>query len=296
MKKLKAFAPLFFITMATICAACELPPVKTFEVRANQPTAPGNGSQGADGRETHSNNQNGEHSNQSRPTSHWIQISSSTDTLFKAQNADSSTLSREEKCPMPRGTRHALAAAPEWLNNSHAKITLHHKMVGCSFTTGYLFVPHIGATSDDPPSTPQPSPPASGQPSGTTYTSEATLYTTENTPMEGGPKDRCGRLLNTLDDYMNWKADEVSVAMDTMALPYGTVIRIPEIERRLNVKDPIPFRVVDTGSAFIGKGTSRLDICVGHSQNDIYSSKYIWMSHFKFEIQVVSWGKSFACH
>ncbi|MEY4065288.1 MAG: hypothetical protein RIR26_1496 [Pseudomonadota bacterium] len=283
MSKLKAFAPLIFLLVTIVFSACDFPPVQTFVVRPQPPSAPGNGSQGADGRESHSSNEEDDDSSQT----HWIQIDSGTDTLFKAQNADSSSLSRDEKCLLPRGTRHTLASAPEWLSNSHVKVTLHRPMSGCSFKTGYVYTPHIGATSDEPTT-------SSGG-GASSYSTEATLYTTENTDMEGGSKDRCGRPLNTLDDYMNWKAEEVSVAMDTSALPYGTVIRIPEIERRLKVKDPIPFRVVDTGGAFANKGTSRMDICVGHSQNDVYSSKYVWMSHAKFEFQVVSWGKSYSC-
>ena len=160
-------------------------------------------------------------------------------------------------------------------------------MVGCSFKTGYVYEPHIGSFSNSE---------SSPRPSNNVYSVQTTLYTTENNSMEGGSKDRCGRPLHTLDDYMNWDANEVSVAMDKYALPYGTIIRIPEIEKRLKVKDPIPFKVVDTGGAFYNQGTSRMDICVGHSQSTIYSSKYSWISHGKFEFEVISLGKSIDCH
>jgi len=259
-----------------LAAACELPPVQTFEKRSGAPT-PGEG-QAADqvARET----ENARIDN----APHWIQINSIADTVFKTNPVDSGALLQSEKCPLPRGTRHSLAAAPEW-NGSHVKITLKQPMVGCNFTTGFVFAAHIGSSNDPAPTS-----------SGKKYRTVTTLYTTENTPIEGGPKDRCGRNLNTLDDYMNWKANEVSVAMDRLALPYGTLIRIPEIEKRLKVSEPIPFKVVDTGSAFIGKGFARMDICVGHNQDTIFSSKYVWMSHGSFEFEVISMGKSFDCY
>lgn len=257
--------------------ACELPPVKTIYQQPTGPISSGRATHPAEGDTTTTEKGGGS-------TPHWIEVSKEHDTVFKARPSDSSTLSKNEKCNLPRGTRHSLAHEPQW-QDSHAKITLEKEMVGCPFRTGWVFVGHIGASSDA-------APPAIKR----SHTGVATLYTTENTAMEGGPLDRCGRKLNTLDDYMNWRVNEVSVAMDRLALPYGTLIRIPEIEKRLNVADPIPFRVVDTGSAFQGKGMSRLDICVGHSQDTIYSSKYVWMSHASFEYEIIKLGDSFHCY
>lgn len=268
------------VSGAFYLSGCELPAVKTFEMRPSlppQPGAPGGDSRGATSVPV-------ENSPQPDNAKHWIQIAATHDTFFKIQNVDSTALLSQEKCLLPRGTRHSLSAAPEWIG-SHMKVTLKQPMAGCPFTTGWVYTAHVGESSDQAP-----------EPEQKTHTTQTTLYTTENTPIEGGPKDRCGRKLNTLDDYMNWKAEEVSVAMDRLALPYGTLIRIPEIERRLKVSDPIPFRVVDTGSAFIGKGFSRMDICVGHNQETIFSSKYVWMSHGTFEFQVLSLGKSFDCY
>ena len=80
--------------------------------------------------------------------------------------------------------------------------------------------------------------------------------------MEGGFFDRKGKPLHTLQDYLAGKAPFVSVAMDSKAFPYGTKLRIPELEKKYGQK--IDFRVVDTGGAFKGKGTSRIDICTAN--------------------------------
>jgi hypothetical protein len=278
----KISAHRFFLMLSIVAiAACDLPRVQTFEKRMGgaNPGGGGGGGQAADQskRET-------ENAPSADNSPHWIQIIPSNDTIFKTDPVDSGALLKNEKCVLHRGTRHSLAAEPEWIG-AHVKIKLKQPMVGCPFTVGYVFAAHIGSSLDPAPT-----------PSGKKFQTVTTLYTTENTPIEGGPKDRCGRKLNTLDDYMNWKANEVSVAMDRLALPYGTLIRIPEIEKRLKVAEPIPFKVVDTGSAFIGQGSTRMDICVGHNQETIFSSKYVWMSHGSFEFEVISMGKSFDCY
>jgi peptidoglycan hydrolase-like protein with peptidoglycan-binding domain len=95
---------------------------------------------------------------------------------------------------------------------------------------------------------------------GNQYQARGTGYYPANTRMEGGFKDRLGRPLNTLQDYLAGRAPYVSVAMDRNAFPYGTKLRIPELEAKYG--RPIEFRVVDTGGAFRGRGTSRIDICV----------------------------------
>ena len=80
--------------------------------------------------------------------------------------------------------------------------------------------------------------------------------------MEGGSKDRLGKELVTLQDYLAGKGGYVSVAMDTKSFPYGTELCIPEMEKKYGRQ--IVFRVVDTGSAFTGQGTSRIDICTAN--------------------------------
>ncbi len=86
--------------------------------------------------------------------------------------------------------------------------------------------------------------------------------------MEGGYTDRRGNKLNTLQDYLAGKAPFVSVAMDkNMKIPYGTKLRIAELEKKYG--RPIEFRVVDTGGAFTGRGTGRIDICTGGRRDSL---------------------------
>ena len=86
--------------------------------------------------------------------------------------------------------------------------------------------------------------------------------------MEGGFKDRMGVPLTTLQDYMANKAAYVSVAMDAkLAIPYGTVVKIPEIEK--DYQQTIEFRVVDNGGAFKGKGYTRIDICTANRHESL---------------------------
>ncbi|MFZ9519614.1 MAG: hypothetical protein ACO3A4_03975 [Silvanigrellaceae bacterium] len=260
--------------------ACELPPVKVIQQTNGDQVTPNRAERaGVDPSAPLPGSENSKPDN----SPHWLQITDANDTYFKSERLDSTQLESSQKCLFPKGTRHNLARDPEWLGN-HAKLELKRPMVGCGFTQGWVFSAHIESSSN------------SGLgPVTSTHSSLATLYTTENTAMEGGPKDRCGRPLSTLVDYLNGRADFVSVAMDSMALPYGTVLRIPEIETRFALKQPIPFKVVDTGSAFIGRGLARMDICVGHDQKTIFSQNFVWMSHKSFEVQVISRGQSFDC-
>ncbi len=92
-----------------------------------------------------------------------------------------------------------------------------------------------------------------------------TAYYPHNSALEGGYKDKIGKPLNTLEDYLAGKAPFVSVAMDDRAgFKYGQRIRIPELEQKYGKQ--IPFKIVDTGGAFRGKGTGRIDICVANEE------------------------------
>ncbi len=86
-------------------------------------------------------------------------------------------------------------------------------------------------------------------------------YFPDHSEMEGGFKDRIGKPLHTLQDYLSGKATEVSVAMDhtDSRIPYGTLIRIPAVE--IALKRCIKFRVVDTGGRFVGRGLKKIDLC-----------------------------------
>lgn len=108
------------------------------------------------------------------------------------------------------------------------------------------------------------------------YRSKATAYYPDDSPLEGGFKDRRGRPLYTLQQYLNGSAPYVSVAMDLKAFPYGTKLRIPEFEKHYGVK--IDFRVVDTGGAFKDKGTSRIDVCVQSKQHMYHPLVNTWLT------------------
>ncbi len=96
------------------------------------------------------------------------------------------------------------------------------------------------------------------------HQSRGTGYYPANNAMEGGFNDRRGNRLYTLQDYLAGRAPYVSVAMDkNMKIPYGTKLRIKELEQKYG--RPIEFRVVDTGGAFTGRGTGRIDICTANA-------------------------------
>lgn len=97
------------------------------------------------------------------------------------------------------------------------------------------------------------------------YKAVGTAYYPHDSLLEGGFKDKIGKPLRTLEDYLAGKADYVSVAMDNKAgFKYGQQLRIPELEQKYGKK--IPFKIVDTGGAFFGKGTGRIDICVANEK------------------------------
>jgi len=117
--------------------------------------------------------------------------------------------------------------------------------------------PHFPAQASPSVERVIPASPASSK----AYSAKGTGYFPKHVGQEGGPNDMIGKPLHTLQAFLAGKAPYVSVAMDKQAgLPYGTKLRIPELEKKYG--RPIEFRVVDTGSAFKGKGTSRIDICV----------------------------------
>ncbi|CAN5723144.1 hypothetical protein BH10CYA1_BH10CYA1_48410 [soil metagenome] len=99
-----------------------------------------------------------------------------------------------------------------------------------------------------------------------TATARGTAYYPYNNALEGGFKDKSGKPLCTLQDYLTGKAPYVSVAMDDQAgICYGQKLNIPELNAKYNRK--IEFRVVDTGGAFRGKGKNRIDICVASADH-----------------------------
>ena len=99
---------------------------------------------------------------------------------------------------------------------------------------------------------------------GSSFTSRGTGYFPDSSALEGGFKDRVGKPLHTLQQFLSGSAPYVSVAMDSSAFKYGTRLRIRELETEHG--KAIIFRVVDTGGAFRGKGRSRIDICTASNK------------------------------
>lgn len=94
------------------------------------------------------------------------------------------------------------------------------------------------------------------------FVARGTSYYPHNSALEGGFLDRKGRKLQTLQQFLAGDAAYVSVAMDTKAFPYGTRLRIHELNEKYGRE--IVFRVVDTGGAFRNKGRTRIDICTAN--------------------------------
>jgi len=103
---------------------------------------------------------------------------------------------------------------------------------------------------------------------GNVYVTRGTGYYPASNRLEGGHYDRRGKKLKTLQDFIDGRTSSVSVAMDPKLLPYGAAVCIPELNAKYGKS--IPFRVVDTGGAFKGKGTSRIDICT-RTRSDAHS-------------------------
>lgn len=118
----------------------------------------------------------------------------------------------------------------------------------------------------------------------------------EEAAMEGGPKDRMGNALRTLQDYLDGNADYVSVAMDP-TIANGTVFTSKELNAFFQAKYPdrVPIKLMmcDTGSAFKGKGWSRMDICCADKTQA--GQSYINRTHTltPIDAQTMESGKSY---
>lgn len=93
------------------------------------------------------------------------------------------------------------------------------------------------------------------------FKSFKTGYFPDDSSMQGGFLDRAGKPLQPLQKFLRGSAPYVSVAMDhtDRRFPYGTMLRIPRLEKIYG--RCILFRVVDTGSAFVGRGHEKIDLC-----------------------------------
>jgi 3D (Asp-Asp-Asp) domain-containing protein len=99
------------------------------------------------------------------------------------------------------------------------------------------------------------------------FVAKGTGYFPAPTKMEGGSLDLKGARLRTLQEFIAGQAEYVSVAMDTSAFKYGTRLRIAEVNAKYGKE--VIFRVVDTGGAFKGKGTTRIDICTANQKASV---------------------------
>jgi hypothetical protein len=220
------------------------------------------------------------------------------DGFFKISTEDSGALKEKtELCPIKAGAALTMVS-PAMKVGSHYFVRLKSSLGdNCPFREGYIHANFVSSVSKKFP--------VNAEDVVSSFTSEASLYTIENNPMEGGAFDRCDynklprekrRPLSTLEMFLEGKSNWVALAMDDEAVPYGTVVRIPRIEQELKKRGvyngrPIIFIVTDGGGAFNGtKGWKRFDLCVGNSQSDIYSSKYNWMHAQKFEMQILKKG------
>ncbi|XP_044254948.1 uncharacterized protein LOC123005327 [Tribolium madens] len=80
--------------------------------------------------------------------------------------------------------------------------------------------------------------------------------------------DKKGENLSTLQDYLDNRAEFVTLAMDEgLKLPYGTKVCIPELNQHFGHR--IILQVRDTSSDLRGSGYKRADVCV-RSEIDSY--------------------------
>jgi 3D (Asp-Asp-Asp) domain-containing protein len=94
------------------------------------------------------------------------------------------------------------------------------------------------------------------------FVAKGTGYFPANNALQGGFLDRKDAKLRTLQGFLSGKHEYVSVAMDSTVFKYGQRLRIKELNDKYGTD--IIFRVVDTGGAFRGKGTTRIDICTAN--------------------------------
>ncbi|XP_018579025.1 uncharacterized protein LOC108917074 [Anoplophora glabripennis] len=78
---------------------------------------------------------------------------------------------------------------------------------------------------------------------------------------EGGYLDKKGQKLRSLQDYIDNRADYVTLSMDNaLGIPYGTPVCIPELNQHYGHK--ILLQVRDSSFDMFQSGYTRADICV----------------------------------
>jgi peptidoglycan hydrolase-like protein with peptidoglycan-binding domain len=89
---------------------------------------------------------------------------------------------------------------------------------------------------------------------------------------EGGARDRFMQTICTLERYVAGRCPYVSVAIDMrLKVPDGTPLLIPEIDRI--VGRTVQFRIVDTGSRRLFRGTGHVDIATDSTERFGYGSQ-----------------------
>ncbi|XP_016842409.1 uncharacterized protein LOC100119572 [Nasonia vitripennis] len=82
--------------------------------------------------------------------------------------------------------------------------------------------------------------------------------------------DSRGKKLRNLQDFLDGRAEYVTVAMEELPrLSYGSVVCVPELNQHFGRR--IPLQVRDHGMNLDGKGFTRLDICV-RTEADSYDN------------------------
>ncbi|KAG5868505.1 hypothetical protein JTB14_001724 [Gonioctena quinquepunctata] len=82
-----------------------------------------------------------------------------------------------------------------------------------------------------------------------------------NQDHEQGYQDNQGQKLRTLQDYVDNRAEFVTLAMDSkLGMPYGTKVCIPELNEHFGHRILLEFR--DSSYDLKGSGFARADICV----------------------------------
>lgn len=142
------------------------------------------------------------------------------------------------------------------------------------------------------------------KPVGEVYETVPTVYSPRAS--EGGSRDRKGldltprtvqRYLRSYEKaraagreyvFLQNKKYYVAISMDELfqdkrgsPLPYGTFVRVPELEKVVNAQrkkegvPPVPYircRIVDSGDAFKGRETDRIDVCVDIKCQESFAS------------------------
>lgn len=85
---------------------------------------------------------------------------------------------------------------------------------------------------------------------------------------DGELYDKNGEILNTLQDFLDFRAQFITLAMDeNLKIPYATPVCIPELNKHFGHRLRIEIR--DSSVDLKGMGFKRADICV-RSESDSY--------------------------